>query len=69
METQNITRSEAAIILNDLLVHLDVWTRDATVHDRDDILSHLFDLVQSQGLKIPYPDLRRRAVFTPVKVK
>jgi hypothetical protein len=52
--TQDITRTEAGRILDEILLHLDTFTRDARI-DRGVILSALFDTVQSRGLAVPHP--------------
>jgi hypothetical protein len=52
--TQDITRTEAARLLDEILLHLDTFTRDTTA-DRGTILSALFDAVQARGLAVPYP--------------
>jgi hypothetical protein len=55
METKNITRKEAAAIINDLTLHLDKWSRDTSKADRVAILSHLFDLVHGYSIPVPHP--------------
>lgn len=52
---KDITRTQAAAIINDLTLHLDLWTRDAREHDRGVILSHLFDLVNRYDIQVPHP--------------
>jgi hypothetical protein len=51
--TQDITRTEAARLLDEILLHLDTFTRDAAA-DRGAILSALFDAVQARGLAVPH---------------
>lgn len=52
---KDITRTQAAAIINELTLQLDLWTRSAHEHDRGDILSHLFDLVNRYGIQVPHP--------------
>lgn len=52
--TQDITRHDAAVILNSLLMSLDAWSRDSKT-DRGDILAQLFDLVNRFDLQVPHP--------------
>lgn len=52
--TQDVTRHDAAVILNSLLMSLDAWSRDSKT-DRGEILAQLFDLVNRFGLQVPFP--------------
>ena len=55
--TQDISRRDAAHIIDALLQSLDTWTREgaAVSADREEILSQLFDLVNGYGLQVPRP--------------
>jgi hypothetical protein len=52
--TQDVTRTEAGALLDEILRHLDTFTRDTNA-DRMQILSTLFDAVQARGLAVPHP--------------
>ncbi len=54
MKTKDITRTQAATIINDLTLHLDIWTQSKQTSP-EAILSHLFDLVATYNIPVPHP--------------
>jgi len=55
--TQDITRTQAAELINELLFRLDHFTREGAASriDRVEVMSSLFDLVNSYNLQVPMP--------------
>ena len=52
--TQDISRKQAAELINGLLLRLDQFTR-TTDADRGQVLASLFDMVDYYGLQVPRP--------------